>query len=149
MTHRSQVRTTTSPFSGIFCLAVLLLAATAVAEQATSSTWPQPYMVRQNKSTARLVLSTPYYEIQHDLRRGAAISGIKLTYGKGTNLLLAPMQTSVRDARDIVFSDVFDRKPRVRRTHGSGLTEVVEVEVRLLDQRGAASGFGKLFDGKF
>ena len=84
-----------------------------------------------------------------DLRRGAAISGIKLTYGKGTNLLLAPMQTSVRDARDIVFSDVFDRKPRVRRTHGSGLTEVVEVEVRLLDQRGAASGFGKLFDGKF
>ena len=32
--------------------------------------WPQQYTVSENKAAGALVLSTPYYTIQHDLRRG-------------------------------------------------------------------------------
>ena len=47
-------------------------------------------------AAGKLILSTPYYLIQHDLRRGGAIEKISLTHGKVPNLLLQPMESTIR-----------------------------------------------------
>ncbi len=107
----------------------------ATSPQATApGPWPQAYSVQQNKRAGLLTLATPYYEVQHNLKAGGAISQLHLAYGRATNLLLQPMHTMIRDEHDTVYSDVNDRSPRIKRTR-SGQTEIVEVEARLLDEQ--------------
>ena len=72
--------------------AALLLAAntkatSAPAEPKTGSTWPQGYSVQRDEAVGVLRLSTPWYMVEQDLRRGGAISRIMLQYGKAKNLL--------------------------------------------------------------
>lgn len=109
-------------------------AASSSKPVAPPATWPQAYSVQQDKRAGRLVFSTPYYQVQHDLKAGGAICQLRLTYGRATNLLLEPIQARIRDDRNRVFSDVNDHSPRVKRTR-RGLTEIVEIEARLLDDR--------------
>ena len=70
----------------------------AESPQALSSTWPQTYSVQQDKAAGSLTLSTPYYTVQHDLKRGGAIASIHLTHGRASNLLVLPFETRVQDA---------------------------------------------------
>ena len=42
------------------------------------SAWPQAYSVQRNQAAGLLTLSTPYYTVQHDMKRGGAISSIRL-----------------------------------------------------------------------
>ncbi len=104
-----------------------------------SSTWPQRYSVERNKAAGLLTLSTPYYTVQHALRQGGAISGIRLTHGRATNLLVQPFETYVRDAAGTIFSDLADHAPRVT-TRSAGSNQIVVVESELRDGQGARSG---------
>jgi len=130
------------------CLSLLWLGGVVVilsglvagtAGEPVSSTWPQAYLVQQNKRAGLLTLSTPYYEVQHDLKKGGTISQIRLTNGKATNLLVQPMQTAVKDDHDTVFSDLNDGSPRMKLAR-NGQTQIVEVTSKLLDQQKRASG---------
>jgi hypothetical protein len=106
---------------------------------AANGTWPGEYSARQDDARGLLVLSTPYYTIEQDLRRGGAISRITLTYGKATNLLIGPVETRVRDADGTVFSDLKDAAPKALRRR-EGPNEIVTVESALLDQAGRSPG---------
>ena len=86
--------------------------------------WSQEYTVHRDDAKGTLVLSTPYYKILHDLKKGGAISKISLTHGKAENLLVQPIETSVqlvskgepgaeRDARTrLIFRDINDTTPQ-------------------------------------
>lgn len=77
-------------------------------------TAPEPYEIEEDRAGGALVLRTPFYAIEHDLRAGGAIRAIRLFQGSGENLLLAPMGCEVvleGDAR--VFSTLSDSSPRV------------------------------------
>jgi len=84
-------------------------------------------------------LSTPYYTVQHDLKQGGAISSIRLTHGKASNLLVRPFETRVRDAAGKLYSDLADPAPRVT-TRQDGLNELATVESGLRDAQGKPSG---------
>jgi len=103
------------------------------------STWPQPYTVQQDNAAGRLSLATPYYLVEHDLRKGGAISRIRLTHGQAENLLAAPMAMRLQDDQGVTFTDLGDSAPRVEHRR-NGLAEIVTVEARLLDPQGRASG---------
>ena len=92
-----------------------------------------------SKSAGLLNLSTPYYTVQHDLKRGGAIASIRLTYGKATNLLVQPFETRVQDAAGHVYSDLAERSPRVT-TRQDGLNHWVAIEGDLRDPQGRQSG---------
>src|SRR5262249_9101742 len=95
------------------------------------SSWPQFHTVTRLKDPDRLRVSNAYYTIEHDLKRGGAITSIALTYGMG-NLVVSPVVAEVRDEKGVVFSEANDRAPRVSSsTYGS--TEVLEVETRLVN----------------
>lgn len=104
----------------------------------TISAWPEKYAVQKDEAAGRLHLSTPYYTVTHDLKRGGAISEIRLTNGRATNLLVQPLATRIETENGTRFTDLPDDKARV--THRQdGLTEIVTVESRLLDEQGRAS----------
>lgn len=124
--------------SALLLLSVLPLAA-AESPQVLPSTWPQPYSVQRNKAAGLLTLSTPYYTMQHDLKQGGAISSIRLTHGKATNLLVRPFETRVQDAAGIIHSDLAEPAPRVT-IRQDGLNELVTVESALRDAQGKRSG---------
>ena len=63
----------------------------------SSSTWPQDYSVKRDNAAGTLVLDTPFYAIEHDLKTGGVISRITLAHGKAANLLVRPIATRVRD----------------------------------------------------
>ena len=78
----------------VFSLLLITVAVSAVATAAIGSpaaqpapklrsTWPQPYTVERNDAAGVITLGTPYYTIEHDLRRGGAISRITLTERPG------------------------------------------------------------------
>lgn len=125
------------------CLATLstLAPGLAAAEPVpkASSTWPQAYSVQEDKGAGTLVLSTPYYTVEHDLKKGGAITRIKLTHGRAANLLVRPIETRLLDASGSVLSDLRDTVPKVTRWR-EGLNEIVTVESALVDQEGHASG---------
>lgn len=102
------------------------------------STWPQPYSVERNETSGKLFLSTPYFTIEQDLKKGGAIVRVALTYGKAANLLAGPVETRVADAHGTVFSDVNDSRPTVSHRH-DGLREMVTVEAAMVSQDGRAS----------
>lgn len=121
------------------------------------SWWPQDYSVRRDDAAGKLVLSTPYYVIQHDLKRGGVIEKISLTHGKAPNLILQPMETSVRLKMESspvpvepastrrgarvqdTFSDLNAASPSVVQTK-DGKSVIITVESPLLDREGKASG---------
>ena len=43
---------------------------------------PQPYTVQRDGAAGTLTLATPYYAVQHDLKKGGAISRIHYTRGQ-------------------------------------------------------------------
>jgi len=104
-----------------------------------TSTWPQEYSVQRDDAAGRLILSTPYYTVQHDLKRGGTIAGIRLTHGKSSNLLVQPIATRIADERGRLFTDLRDASARVSHRK-DGVTETVTVECRLVDDQGRASG---------
>ncbi len=83
---------TQTHFACLRISALLLLAALPSAAfqppPGPPSNWPQAYSVQRNKADGLLTLSTPYYTVQHDLKHGGAISSIRLTHGKASNLSL-------------------------------------------------------------
>lgn len=124
------------------------LAPVAAAQRGWS---PQSYQVERNDRQGILELSTPYYTIRHDLRRGGAISTIRLTHGRAENLLVQPIESTVqlasqgeraseRSARTaLTYRDLHDSSPKV--THQrDGKWEQVTVEASLLDDLGQDSG---------
>ena len=94
--------------------------------------------MRRDEGSGLLILSTPYYTVEQDLRQGGAISRIALTHGRATNLLVQPIQMRVRDEAGNVLSDLLDAAPTVTRRR-DGLNETVSVEATLKDQAGRAS----------
>jgi len=125
------------------CLATFFTSAPGLAAAQpgpkASSTWPQAYSVQEDNGAGALVLSTPYYTVEHDLKKGGAITRIKLTHGKAANLLVRPIETRLLDANGAVLTDLRDAAPKVTRRQ-AGLNEIVTVECALADQEGRASG---------
>jgi hypothetical protein len=124
-----------------------LPAAPAQAEspRAPKGNWPQEYTVERDEAAGRLVLSTPYYAVTHDLKRGGAISEIRYTHGAAPNLLLQPLGASVQLAAQkashhftlqeggpppTVLSDLHDSSPAVSVVK-SGKRETVTIEAAL------------------
>jgi hypothetical protein len=112
-------------------------ASSPLASFAPPSTWPQYHTVAKLKAPPRLQVANPYYTIEHDLTQGGTISHIALRHGTG-NLLVSPAAAEVRDEEGTIFSEVNDRSPRVSPAT-DGLTEVVEVESRLVSKEGVAA----------
>ncbi|NUQ64323.1 MAG: hypothetical protein HUU20_17785 [Pirellulales bacterium] len=130
------------PMAGLCAVLLFLSAVSSPAEPPAPKVpraWPQAYSVQPDEASGMLTLSTPYYTVQQDLKRGGAISRIALTRGKAANLLARPLETRVRDESGTVFSDGNDSAPTV--THRrEGLNEIVTVECILKDEAGRASG---------
>jgi hypothetical protein len=124
--------------SAVLLLSALPSAATE-SPQVLPSSWPQAYSVQRNKAAGLLTLSTPYYMVQHDLKQGGALSSIRLTHGKASNLLVLPFETRVQDAAGNPYSDLAERAPRIT-TRQDGLNEFVTVESALRDAHGKQSG---------
>jgi len=91
--------------------------------------------VQRDEAAGRLILSTPYYTVQHDLRHGGVISSIRLTHGRATNLLVEPIVARIQDEQGASFTDLHDAHPRVEHRR-DGLKEIVTVESRLMDEQG-------------
>jgi len=101
------------------------------------SYWPGEYAVNRNGKT--ITLSTDYYTIEHNLKKGGAISRITLTHGKAGNLLAEPVKTSVQNAAGDVFDNLNNAKAVVSH-HKDGKTEVITVKCPLTDKNGHTSG---------
>lgn len=107
----------------------------ALPSASTNSAWPQEYTVQRDDAAGRLTLSTPYYTVQHDLKRGGAIASIRLTHGRATNLLVQPLAARIQDEAGAAFTDLYDSQPQVSHDRG-GAKEIVTVECRLKDEQG-------------
>jgi len=129
---------TVIPALGIISTWCLLLAVAVASEPApqVSSTWPQPYAVK--KEAGELILSTPYYEMAHDLKRGGAITRIRLTHGRAANLLVWPLETRVVTADGVILTDITDAHAQMTH-HPSGLNQIVTVESALANPQGRPS----------
>ena len=66
----------------------ILIAVMMTADEVPSVSWPRDYSVARDEASGRLVLSTPYYEVVHDLKRGGAICAIRYSHGRAENLLV-------------------------------------------------------------
>jgi hypothetical protein len=144
-----------------FLLACFILALTAWPSPGLAQTaakmrgwWPQDYNVQRDDAAGLLVLSTPYYRIEHDLKKGGALTRISLTHGKAPNLLVRPIETLIRLARregapdapaqrgsrpQDIYSDL--NNPAASVTHvKSGRSEVVKVESILRNEAGLEAG---------
>ncbi len=110
-----------------------------VLEAKTTSTWPQPYSVRQDKARGLLILSTPYYTIEHDLKRGGTISRLILRNGQAGNLLVSPLSARVRTEDGVVWTDLLDRTPQVSYKR-RGLNVMVTVDSAMCSPDGRPSG---------
>jgi len=114
--------------------------------------WPQPYTVERDESQGKLILSTRYYTIEHDLKKGGAITKIGHMHRKVDNILLRPLTASVqlrgdeppgeigeKERRQKVFTDIADSSPSVA-TAKTGKWDVVTARTRLLNRDGEDSG---------
>ena len=113
---------------------------------------PQPYTVQRDGAAGTLTLATPYYAVQHDLKKGGAISRIHYTHGQAENLPPRPLAATVqvrgdepageirgRERRQRVYTDVADASPAVS-TAKNGKWDVVTVTGKLLNHDGQDSG---------
>ncbi len=132
-----------SVFVLIVCFAELGTAqvsrAVAQPEKNLPGCWPQEYTVERDDMSGVVTLSTPYWTIQHNLKKGGAITKIKYTYGKADNLLIEPIKTSVQNKSGIIFDDVSDSSAHISHTK-TGKTEIVTIECCLVDKSGRDSG---------
>jgi hypothetical protein len=141
---------------GLALLALVLVdRLPAQPKPAARGWWPQDYSVRRDDTVGKLILSTSYYTIQHDLKKGGAIEKISLTYGKAPNLILKPLETFVRLKMDAAlptdlagsgepriqdtFSDLNNASPSVVQSK-DGKSVIVTVESLLLDTNGNSCG---------
>jgi len=125
-------------------------------QSTTKSWWPQEYLVRRDDAAGKLILSTPYYTIQHDLKKGGAIEKISLTHGKAPNLILRPLETFIQlkmessplpaapatppgERIEDTFSGLIAASPSIVQTK-DGKSVIVTVESPLLDRVGKPSG---------
>lgn len=120
-------------------LFIAWLSVPAARADSLSSTWPQPYSVQRHDADGTISLRVPYYTITQDLKRGGAISSIRLTHGATSNLLLRPLVARVVDANGEMFSDLLDDAPRVT-VDKNQLNPSVMVEGELKNARGASLG---------
>ncbi len=137
---------------GFFPAAALLVQCLGAASQ-PRAWWPQQYTVTENKAAGTLVLSTPYYTVEHDLRHGGVISRIHLAHGRAENLLVTPIKSSVHlqappaqaatrsggNRARLVYSDRNDPSPSVSHQAGDGRVTVT-VQARLENANGEDSG---------
>jgi len=113
---------------------------------------PQSYSVEPDDAEGKLTVSTRYYTVTHDLKKGGAITRIHYTYGKAGNLLLRPLAATLQvrgeeppgeitgeEVRHNVFTDVFDAAPSVS-TAKTGRWEFVTTKSKLLNHDGEDSG---------
>jgi hypothetical protein len=146
--HRQSRRILAGLFGATLVLAAALFSASPAA---TRGTWPQKTSVARDDAAGTLTLSTPYYAVIHDLKKGGAISKIAYRNGRAANLLVQPIEASVQIEDKAVtapysgpgslplYSDLNDPSPSV--THrSSGGSEIVTVRSRLLDRTGKDSG---------
>lgn len=123
--------------------------AQARPEPGLRSTWPRPYTVQHDAAgfvregdtaiaaEGVLHLRTDYYVIDHDLKRGGALSRIRLVHGQAPSLLVRPIEARVRRG-SAVLRDTMDPNPKVTlSTNGSN--PVVTVESVLTDAQGEPS----------
>jgi hypothetical protein len=137
----------------VSCLA-LFMSASAQTNRKPHSWWPQKGSVQRDEAASLLIISSPYYTFQHDLKKGGVLTKIQLTNGKVSNLLVTPIETRIRVARKEeaasppakrgtgspdIFSDINDPKPSVTSTE-SGDSEIVTVACTLLNQKGLSCG---------
>ena len=125
--------------------AVLCTTATATppAPLEDHGTWPREQAVQRDDAAGLLTLSTPFYEVQHDLRRGGAIARIRYPHGRASNLLVRPLEARIQDGAGGIFSDLNDAAARVtleKAAREGGPVDVVTVESGLLDAQDRASG---------
>jgi hypothetical protein len=113
--------------------------AVAPSQQHPPGCWPQEYSIQRDDKSGILTLSTPYYTVQHNLRKGGAISKIGYTHGRLDNLLVEPITTSVQDENDMLLIDIADRDPRVAYAK-NGNTATVTIDCNLVDNDNQVSG---------
>jgi hypothetical protein len=113
--------------------------ALAQSGQSLPGCWPQEYSVQQDDTSGMLTLSTPYYAVQHNLKKGGAISKIKYTHGKVDNVLVRPIKTSVQIENGTTFDDVGNPTAHISHTK-TGKTEILISECSLVGQNGQDSG---------
>ena len=113
--------------------------AVAPSKQHAPVCWPQEYSIQRDDKSGILTLSTPYYTVQHNLKKGGAISKIGYTHGRLDNLLVEPITTSVQDENDIVFRDLSDHDPRVMYVKNDN-TATVTIDCNLVDNNNLISG---------
>ncbi len=101
--------------------------AAAASQQRLPGCWPQRYTIQQDDKARILTLSTPYYTVQHDLKKGGAISKIGYTHGRLDNLLIEPIATSIQYEKGIALNDLGDHEPKVvYAKNGNNVTVTVE-----------------------
>jgi len=120
-------------------LATAQATAVAPSRQHPPGCWPQEYSIQRDDNAGILTLSTPYYTVQHNLKRGGVISKIGYTHGRLDNLLAEPIATSVQDENDTVLRDIGDYDPRVAYAK-NGNNATVTVECNLVDNDNRDSG---------
>jgi len=141
--------------TGLVMVATAVQLAAQTNNHETRGWWPQNYTASRDEAGGKLVLSTPYYTIEHNLKRGGLVSRISLTHGRATNLLVTPMRSAINllltnaqentDAAEEVrrssgtFSDYYDSAPLVTH-HRAGGVEVVMVDSDLRNENGQDSG---------
>jgi hypothetical protein len=113
--------------------------AVAPPQQHRPGCWPQEYSIQRDDKSGILTLSTPYYTVQHNLKKGGAISKIGATYGRLDNLLVEPITTSVQNENDIVLCDLSDHDPHVAYVK-NGNTATVTIDCNLVDKDNRVSG---------
>jgi hypothetical protein len=147
--HAQELRRTTVGL--ILALAVLPSILLSAPQARTKGHWPQSTAVKRDDAAGTLTLSTLYYAVTHDLKKGGAIVKISYTNGRAANLLVQPIETSVElEDKKVTapysgpgslpaYADLNDAAPAVSH-QTSGESEIVTVRCRLLDKTGRDSG---------
>ncbi|HUU29835.1 MAG TPA: DUF6259 domain-containing protein [archaeon] len=128
--------------SSAVLFSVLLSVPTLAAQQEKlPGCWPQEYTVQHDPTAGLLTLSTPYYQVVHDLRAGGVISKIIYTHGRAGNLLVKPIESRVRlaDENRTSLGDIHAADARISWSE-PGLYPTVSVECSLQDEKGNKSG---------
>ncbi len=141
MNHKRWSRCLSARFLSLLLIGLGLQqhrAGVSVPERLLPSSWPEAYTVKQERSSGRLILTNAFYRVDHDLKRGGAVSRVQLRYGRAESLLVQPLEALLRDEEGTVYSNLNDASPLVRHSR-EGLVELVTVESNLVDARGSAA----------
>ena len=100
--------------------------------------WPQPCEVTDDRAKGRILLQTPYYQIEHSRDRGGALSAVRYPHGTGQNLLLEPARTLMTSLSG-EFMDTAESAPFVSMMPGTD-EAVLTIEGMLRDADGEDCG---------